>query len=238
MALTLKEVIRTNIYGREVWVTDKTGAYNASTNVGGWGAPNKELADSALLCIVKRQSGSDNAVVEKYLEALEGVPQITHNPGAINTDVNSFGFTYDTDGHYIASLFRLRVSTDSGATDLEGIVIADGDYFVMSNLLYVKESGSPVLVPVEDYPDLLEEDSITQVTCEVMFYNKLLIKDRDYYKEYKDKRDTSCEDAKEWLHKYFDLRADIAGADYSFRSGLKIEAEDIIDSLLEQHAIQ
>jgi hypothetical protein len=231
MANTLKEVIRTNIYGTEVWVTDKSGSYSAN-NLGGWGTPNKELGDSALLCIVKRQTPDG----EVYLTPLTG--QIVHNPAATNSDENSFGFTYASDGHYVASLFRLPVSVNAGTSDLEGNTIANGTYYVADLLLYLKTGGIGVLVEVADYPDLLEDDSVVKVTCETMFYNKLSIKARDYYKKYKDFRIDMSDDSLEWLQKYQAIRADIQGADYTFRSGLKLEAESQVKSALDLYEIE
>lgn len=231
MPLSLKQLVRTNIYGTEVWSTDKTGAYNASTNTGGYGAPNPELDESALLLIMQREDHTGKTVLVPI------TPQVVHNPNVENTEANAFGFTYLTDGHYISTLIRLRVSDDGGATDLAGAPIADGTYFAIGTTIYHREGGLNVLVEPEDYIDLIEDDSLTKSTCEVMFYNKLLIKARDYYKEFSAAREDAREDSESILFKMDELFADISGADYNFRSGLKTKAESIVKTLLEKHNI-
>lgn len=230
MALTLKQLVQTNIYGTEVWITDKTGAYVAVTNPGGYGTPNPALSRSALVAMVKRSDGSD-----LWLEPL--TPQVVHNPSAGNEDINYFSFKYENDGHHYAYLIRLRVSTDGGATDLDGVAITEGQYFAIGTTVYRRQSSANTLVPAASYPTLLADSTLSKATCEVMFYNKLLIKNRDYYKEYAEERNDSYEEARKWLFKYDDLRADIQGADYTFRSGLRAQAENIVKTLLEKHRI-
>lgn len=230
MPLVPKQTVRTNIYGTELWSQDKTGAYVPVTNIGGYGSPNPTLAHSALVAISKHISD-----VDTWLTAIS--PQVVHNPAAVDTDVNVFGFGYFTDGHYSTTLFRLRVSADGGATDLDAVAILNGDYYAVGTTVYKKTAGVGVIVPVANYKDMLNESSISKVTCEVMFFNKLFIKKRDYYKRYKDLRPLSFEDSREWLAKHDDLRADIEGTDYSFRSGLIVDAEESVKQLLTLHEL-
>lgn len=233
MTLVLKQLVRTNIYGTEIWATDKTGAYNAATNLGGFGAPNPTLARSALLSLIQRSMPDGEA----WLTAL--TPQIVHNPLAVDTDVNDFGFTYINDGHHIAHLLRLRVSDDGGINDLDGVVINEEDYFTIGAVLYQKVGGINVEVPLADYPLLIEVAAITKTVCENMFYNKLWIKARDFYKEGMDFRNANCkEEADEAFAKHDELKRDIAGADYTFRSGLKLQAESIVKNLLDKYEIK
>jgi hypothetical protein len=232
MGLIVKQLVRTNIYGTELWINDKTGAYNASTNVGGWGAPNPTLAHSALLSIVKRTDFAGDA----WLVGI--TPQVVHNPVALDTFVNAFGYTYLLDGHHTSYLVRLRVSDNGGTTDLDAVAIVEGEYFAIGTEVYQRLSGVSVLVPAEDYPDLLVVDALVKSSCEIMFYNKLWIKVRDLYKQAIDLRNTSCMDEAAAIFMTHDeLKRDIASADYAFRSGLKLQAESIVKTLLEKFEI-
>jgi hypothetical protein len=42
--------------GKYAWYTDKTGEYNVDSNPGGWGTPNFNLNQSALLVFAYRMS--------------------------------------------------------------------------------------------------------------------------------------------------------------------------------------
>ena len=230
MTLVVKQLVRTTIYGTELWVTDKTAPYDAASNVGGWGAPNPTLAKSALVALVKHSE----AGVDSWLEA--ATPQVVHNPAAADDDVNNFGFTYYGDGHHTAYLIRLRVSEDGGATDLDAVAIEEEDYFAIGTTVYQKLEGVNVELETADLVELVEIEALSKSTCESMFYNKLWIKGRDFYKEGVDLRNENNRDeANEAFTKHDDLKRDIMGADYTFRSGLKLQAESIVKNLVDKY---
>jgi hypothetical protein len=81
---------------------------------------------------------------------------------------------------------------------------------------------------------------ITQVVCEEIFYSKLAIKANDLYKAYqviRDKKGGDFKEARNALEMVTDLREDIRGADYAFRSGLTTQAQDIIETALTRYDI-
>lgn len=232
MSLVLKQFVRTNIYGTEVWITDRTAAYS-TTNTGGWGVPNPTLAKSALVALIKYTDSG----IDTWLKAITG--QVAHNPLALDSDVNHFGFTFFRDGHYTGYLIRLRVSNNGGTSDLDNVAISEGNYFAIGTIVYQKVGGVNVEIPAADYPKLIAIDTLTKSICETMFYNKLWIKVRDFYKEGMDFRnENSRESAEQAFIQHDDLKRDIMGADYTFRSGLKLQAESIVKNLLDKYQIR
>lgn len=231
MPLVLKQTVRTNLLGNEVWVTDKTGEYAISVNIGGWGAPNLELNETALLAYVTHIKPTGTVVLTA----------LTHPVAYADTDTNdivrSIGFTYDGDGHYSSTIFAIPVTLD-GITTLAGAVIAEGDHFYMGGDIFVKAAGG-ANTEVTDFSLLLEDDDLPKTQCDKMFYNKLSIKKNDeYYRDYQAARDgNDPELAADLLKKIKDLEVDIAGADYRFRVGLFTTAENIVAELIEKHAI-
>lgn len=231
MALSLKQLVRTNTLGKEVWVTDKTGAYAASINTGGWGAPNLLLNQTALIAYLS------HITPDSVFSCIPLSSAISYSNLDTNDVSRSIGFTYDGDGHYSSYLFAIPVSSN-GTTTLAGDSIAAGDYFVMGGILYIKliSGGNTVIT---DYSVLVAVSAVPKVQCDKMFYNQLAIKKNDqYYREYRDARDANDpETASDLLKKIEDLEVDIAGADYRFRVGLFTIAENIVEELLEKHAI-
>lgn len=231
MSLLLKQSVRTNLLGNEVWVTDKTGAYVVSVNAGGWGAPNLELNETALIAVVKHITPDTTKVLDPLTYA------ISYSDTDTNDAVRSIGFIYDGDGHYSSYLFAVPVSLD-GVTTVAGDTIVEDDYFVMAGVLYQKQ-GDDSNLEITDYTVLIDAELVSKVQCDKMFYNKLAVKRNDeYYRDYRTARDANDPDlAAELLKKIEDLEADIAGADYRFRVGLFTIAENIVAELLEKHAI-
>ena len=87
---------------------------------------------------------------------------------------------------------------------------------------------------------MVDDGTVVQVKCEEMFYSKLAIKTNDLYKVYRDIRDKKGGDYKEArnaLAEVTDIREDIRGADYAFRSGLTMEGQDIIETAITRYDI-
>jgi hypothetical protein len=227
MALTLKAKPRITSDVETLRVTDISGEYDATTVTGGWGDPNSELSESAVGVIVQR---SLNGVVSSW--PVDG-NQIVYDPAALNSKETSFEFPFVMDGHLKVTIFRLPVSED-GTTTVEGDTLDEEDFFYWNNdsLIWQIQSGVAVAV---DFEDLIDEDSVVQSTCEVLFFPKLTIEHNSLYTEYMLKRNTSCDSAEELFKEIQHLYMDLAGAYYRFKSGAVLEAEDIIESLLKKY---
>lgn len=238
MALGLKVLLQLDISGGSIWITDKTGEYVVASNEGGWGVagtPNPDLAQSALVW----------SVVRNDLAGKQKVQPVSfdtfHDNSALNIDETTVEFAYLNDGWYTMTMFRLPVSAD-GVNKLEGGTLVEGEYYLSTdtNNSGVKQivSGSPE--DVEDYEVMVDDITVVQIKCEEMFYSKLAIKSNDLYKEYRDIRDKKggdYKDARNKLAEVTDIREDIRGADYAFRSGLTTEGQDIIETAITRYDI-
>ena len=233
MALGLKILIQVDISGGSLWFTDKTGEYDLTTNDTGWGAPNKELSESALVwSVVRNAMAGDEKVSPVSFD-------VFYDNIAGNTDETIVEFAYGLDGWYTITMFRLPVSNNN-LDIIGGGTLVEGDYYYSTLTSVVSQliSGSPVVVT--DFEAMVGDVDITQVTCEEIFYSKLAIKANDLYKVYQAIRDTKGGEYKESRNALLDvtdLREDIRGADYAFRSGLTTQAQDIIETALTRYDI-
>lgn len=239
MSLAVSQLVRTNTSGQEVWVTDYTREYAASVNVGGWGAPNLNLNQTALLAVVYQTvpSADNTTTTRVYLEPITSA--LAYDAGNSNDDQQSIGFGYHTDGHYTSVLMAIPVSSNGIAT-LGGHTLVTDDYFVMGLAVYKKESGGGnTLIPDENYSTLITIDSIIKNTEEKLFFNKLSIKkELEYYRQYRDARNLNdSELANELRVKMDDLEIDLSGAMWQFAATMYTRAETIVAELLEKHEI-
>jgi hypothetical protein len=227
MALTLKLLTQIASDVKDLFITDKTGEYDASDNTGGWGAPNPELNQSALLAQVVYKASTGDVSLEAV-----GSP-IRYNPAASNTDESQFQFTYVNDGYHIHYLMRLPASND-GSFTLEGFGINEGDYFyfIPQSDVYVKQSGENVLVT--DYTVLIGDSNISQSLCEDLWLGELTVERSSLYLQYREDRNSGC-DISSQFQELRALTEDLIGADYTFRSGLQIQAQDQVETLLSEN---
>lgn len=230
MALGPKQLLQTNRDADRLWSTDKTGVYNADSNDGGWGDPNPELNESALLFLAVRKGST-----ETYLEAVG--TQVFNNPAATNATENSCEFVLAEDGHHRVYLFQFDVS-DDGVTYLkDGEVIAEEDYFFYDGDLCQKTGGEIVVVEVEDYPNLIDDANVTQDYAENIFYPKLMMKLQNIIQtqiSYREKNQTQEEEYYKGIAR--DLRDDLESAYNLFWSGLTIQANSLIESLTNKYS--
>lgn len=227
MALSLTEKYQITVDGTTIVVTDTTGAYDADTNPGGWGDPNPELNESAIVALVRR-------VVDDVETSFTPVGNYAvYDPAAVNTKQTQFNFTILNDGHIKMYVFRLPVSTD-GINSVSGEDINEGDFFYWNNgsLIWKILGGSAVAATVED---LIGVDTVVQTLCEDLIFPKLSLKYNELYNHYRQIRDESCNDAERLFQKLLRLRLDLAGAKYMFRSGLIESSEDKIQTLLKKY---
>lgn len=235
MALSLKILIQVDISGGSLWFTDKTGQYDVDNNDTGWGAPNVELNQSALVWSLVRNTIDDGKVKVNPVGA-----DIIYDDGAANNEEKTVEFAYANDGWYSLTFFRLPVSNNDNDI-IGGGNVVEGDYYYSTQTQKVSQIVSGLPVEVEDFEDMVGNVDITQVTCEEMFYSRLAIKINDLYKNYRNIRNKKGGDYKEArnaLAQVTDIREDIRGADYAFRSGLTTEAQDIIETAITRYDIK
>lgn len=239
MALGLKLLIQQDITGRSIWLTDKTGTYDVTTNPTGWGVENLAEQDQSALVfhVIRNAEAGAEDVSAVSVDAY-------HNNLAADDDEATVEFNYLMDGWHTLTFFRLPVSdTGVNTIDTTPVALSEGDYFYYTggsnaNQVHKKVGSNNVLVT--DYSEMIGNGDIVQVTCEAIFYNKIAIKANDKYKEYRDERDKRGRDSKnavKLLHDVLDLREDIRGADYAFRSGLTTQAQDIIETTIDEYDI-
>ena len=164
MALKLNFLLQIDVSGDFLWITDDTGVYDVN-NETGWGAPNPEQNQSCIVAYLVRRA-EDTTTGETADTPLVPVNlNIVFDAAAVNEKVNQFQFTLVRDGHHLATLFRLAVSTD-GVQDLELNTLIEGQFFYWSgpNAIYKIVSTVPVLV--EDIGDMVDDPGTVQTTCE------------------------------------------------------------------------
>lgn len=233
MALILAGLPQVAQIGDSLWFTDKTGEHDATTNEGGWGAPNVELDQSAILVFVYRMTNPT-------FQLLPIGSTIKHNPVATNADELAFQFTYNNDGYHQFNSVRMMVSSDdANSIDTVPIVFTNGDVWYNSTDGLVKQmqGGSPVVLDITDQTDLstiLASDSVVQLLCEQVYYVNLAIKKNDLYNSMREaRRRENTSQVNRDKEDQMDILLGTASAAYNFSFGLKTEAQDIIESLLD-----
>lgn len=230
--LTLKQTIQTTSQGSQVWITDATGPYSSPSNVGGWGAPNPNLNQTALVGFIQLSTPDGLTPLVPISSA------IAFNASDTNSTVRTIGFNYGGDGHEKAYLFAVPVSND-GVTTLAGHVLVANEYYCLSgNAVYKKAASGPDTL-ITDYSVLIGDMSIVQNLSHAIFFNQLTIKNElQYYRQYRDARTANDVETADYLRKVMDdLRIDLQGAFWQFSAGLYTQAEDIVAELVERHSI-
>jgi hypothetical protein len=230
MSLIPKSEIAFSKDGTKIYVTDKTGAYDATLNPGGWGAPNLNIYERCLMCLVIRKGSEGD---ELYEAIAPSVPYV-YDDSAVNTEEKVFEVKYRIDTTMDVVLAVLPVSLDQ-TTYVDGGNVTDGDYYYYNGSIYHQESGSPVLVT--DYLPIAEDANVLKDVCETFGVPWLTIKLQSIYKDYRIEREKKCDDADDLWDEYQHLLADIQGLSYTYYSGLLIEAQNQIEDLLDKHEI-
>ncbi len=239
MALELKNKYQVSIDATKIVVTDITGAYAATTNEGGWGAPNPELDTMCVFAVViRKDSAGDQQMVPL-------TNQFVQDPTALNTKETAFEFTHLNDGVIEVTVGALRASDGDNAVGtayLSGGVVALGDYFYYNGSVWfanpAPDPGDPTIQEVTDYSVLLENtDIIDQVICYDIAFPRLAIEKQKLYKKYRVARETKCENPIPLWDELLNLSQDLQGASYAYYSTLKIEAQDQIESLIDKYQL-
>lgn len=238
MALELKGLPQISQDGKSLWFTDSTGQYVVTDNEGGWGTPNVELADSALLSFVYRMENPT-----KLLTPVGAT--IKFNVAANDDDIYSFQTEYYKDGYTQFHLVRLMVSlTDTESIDNIAVPFVIGDVWYNSNEFVVKtlNSDSEVvtldLTLMDDLELIIASDSVTTLLCEQMFYKDLSIEKNNRYNQMREARRLEDTGQVQRLRvDQMDILLGTSSAAYQFSYGLKNEAHDTIESLLDDFKI-
>jgi hypothetical protein len=241
MALILKSEFSISTSGSKIYVTDKTGAYNATTNPGGWGASNVFLSDTCLLALVIRKASSG-------LQLFSSDAYYIYDAAADNADENNFEFTFALDGVLDICLIRLPISDDDAVYYDSGDSILDGEFYynTINDGVYKMESGTPVLVlggTTKDTTRILQipyaqttSNFYTSVTTDITT-PLLAIQAQKLYKQYRVEREKNCDDAEPLFQELLKLHEDIRGSYYTFWSNLTAEAQGQVESLLDEYQI-
>lgn len=231
MALELKSEFTISRDGTRITVTDKTGVYDVTDNPGGWGAPNPELNESCLVCLVIRKASGGDQLMQATSPSVDYV----YDAGAANSDEKSFEKIFRMDGVLNIVLIRVPVSLDD-TNYVDAGAIADGDYYYYNGSIYLRTAGAGVLV--EDLLDLVGVSALTNDICEDISTPLLAIKFSEIRKEYRIQRDKECDDAIALLEELSKLRLDIEGAYDTFYSDLLVEAQNQVEDLITKYSLE
>lgn len=234
MATELKGLIQISQDGQFVWFTDKTGEFDVTSNDTGWGDPNFELNQSAILVFVYRMQNP------KVLLKVVG-STVKHSAAAVNTDELVFQYDYLQDGYHQFNEVRLMVSADDATSiDTVPIVFTEGMYWYNSVTAEVKQlvSGQAVVQDLTD-TDVLDaiftnQISVIVLLCEKNFYKNLAVEKNNKYTNYRNaRRDNNVEQRNRMRTDGMDIILGVSTSDYQFLFGFKSQSHDTVDSLLD-----
>lgn len=227
MALIIKQKTEQDREGDRVYVTDITGEFSDPTNLGGYGGLNYDLNTLCVMSlIIYNHSEGDS-----YLDYVGG--QFIHDSGASNDKETLFEANYIGDGWHSAHLIHLPVSNNHNQ-DLNFNQLNDGDFFYypLTNTINVK-TGIDESDEVEDLSTVLLATNLEETICEEFFQSKLLIHREKEYSEYRRQRTSVCAPSA-IFNELRETTEDIISSEYTFRSGLKVEAQSQIELVLDE----
>ncbi len=231
MAQVIKHKYAVNVAATRLVVSDISGA-NVPPNVTGWGAPNLELNETAIWAIVKRKASTG----DQYMVPVAS--QIVYDAGALNDKVTEIEFIFNNDGVLEVTMGALRASVN-GVSFIDATPIPDGTFFYWvsgGNVLWQMVAGVPVAV-LDINVLLANASTVLQTTTADILLPRLAVKKQELYKKYRISRDTECDDAEPLFNELLKLSQDIQGAIYAFYSGLTIEAQDQVETMLDRYGI-
>lgn len=237
MATELSGLPQISQDGKHVWFTDKTGEYDVDSNPTGWGNPNLELNQSALLVYWYLMQNP-----KVLLVPVSG--SVKHSIAVANDFEFVFQAEYLQDGYHQAHSVRLMVSTDDlQSIDTVPVVFTEGNYWYNSSDNQVKQlvSSVPVIQDLTDTAilDAIEADASTiNLLCEFLYYKNLAVEKNNKYTLGRDARRNNNEEQERRMREGgMDILLGVGTSDYQFRFGFKTQAHDTIESLLDDFKI-
>ena len=229
MALELKIENSINVTGKSLYVKDITGLYTVPLNEGGYGTPNLNRRDIALMGIVTKFVTDDESLLLSPVN-----DQIDYDDSYTNDYQSVFEFTTDKDGGYQHYMLMFLPSAD-GNLYLNGEPIQLGDYFYYTpdGGIYQKEGNGSITL-IQDYSVLIDPDNgdVPEQVSERRFWTpQLQIKQASLYNDYRKARD-NCDNESEILNKITECNTNIEQASGIFYRGYYMEAQEIIDRML------
>lgn len=152
MALALK-ISRTLIGddGLTVTIADNTGTYNASTNPTGWGSPNPDRADFALILFVVEKASTGDVVI---------TPTVYTPSSGDETDVTVWSFTNNIGGWYEYYMLAVKEWNASDTWEVGELTYASGVWYKSkqnsNNNHAVSDTAWWEEITATDYIDLIE----------------------------------------------------------------------------------
>lgn len=233
MALELKGLPQISQDGKSLWFTENRGEYAVTTNEEGWGTPNVELSQSALLAWVYRKTNPKALLIPVG-------QQLKYNGSATNADETQFQTEYSNDGYHQFNIARLMVSSDdTQSVDTTPVVFTVGDIWYNAIDLSVKELTAGGIVTLDitldtDLDNIAGNSSVTYLLCETMYYANLSIEKNARYTSMREaRRQEDVAQVSQLRIDQTDIMLGTATAAYQFSYGLKLEAQDTIESLLD-----
>lgn len=235
MALEISALDQISQDGKYLWLTENVGEYAVTTNEGGWGTPNENLNQSALLAFIYRMTNPKTKL--SFVGA-----EIKYNVSATNADTTAFQFDYAGDGYHQFNIVRLPVSSDD-ANSLDAVPVAftEGDVWYNTIDQVVKQLVNNV--PTElDLTDTTVLDAILLATnvvttlCENIYFGDLAVQKNLIYNEMRQAR--RKENHKQEQRKrddQWDLIMGMSSAMYQFYFGLKNESQDTVEDLIDTY---
>ncbi len=229
MAQIIKFKTEQSREGDRIWISDLTGEHADPDNLGGYGVDNPDLSTLCLLAII--QYNQSEGV--QFLEFVGS--QYYYNQAANNTDQNIFEAIYKSDGWHTMDLIALPVSENRNQ-DVNGNQMNNGDHFYYTgdNTIHIKTGVD--LSETVDPNTVLSQLSLNKTRCEDFFQSKLLIFREQEYSEYRRERTAVCAPSS-LFNEIRELTEDIISTEYTFRSGLMVEAQDQVELVLDEKNI-
>lgn len=227
MAIIIKQKVSQDREGERVWITDITGEHNDPDNLGGYGVDNPNLNTLCIVSVI----GYNHSEGVQYLDFVGS--QFIYDGSASNDKETLFEALYKNDGWHSANLCILPVSQNQNQ-DINSNQLNVGDYFLYTdtNKIHVK-TGDSLSEEVEDINTVITAPNVQLTLCEEFLQSKLLIFREQEYAEYRRERTAVCAPSA-LFNEIREVTEDIISSEYTFRSGLKVEAQDQIELILDE----
>lgn len=226
-----------DVSNESIWVIDDSGLYSVN-NTGGFGDPNNELNEVALICVL--QFFDDGTSISPTLLSSSSV---FYSSSAVNEDTVEFQFKYHTDGHYQATILLIPASND-GVNFVDGSVIGNNDYYYNTTDETVYQLVDTVSNEISDLKTLIDLDGgPTQATCEPFYVIKSQTYANKIYGDIIELRveggnDIDSDKYMQLLNVHSLINNDLQGIISLFHNGMTINAQENIKKLMEAYDIE